>query len=117
MGDYTQGGLKSIDIKSKFSSLHLSWVRRLFSENFHPWKNIPLKLLKEKFGQNVFYANSQISLTNVFPKFYHQMATAWSSLHQEPVTCNQILSQFVWYNKYLTIDKQPIKKYFHFHCL
>ena len=114
MGDYTQGGLKPIDIKSKFSSLHLSWVRRLFGENFHPWKNIPLKLLNEKYSQNIFYPNSQISLTNVFPKFYHQMATAWSSLHQEPVTCNQILSQLIWYNKYLKIDKQPIKKIFSF---
>ena len=117
MGDYSQGGLKSIDIKSKISSLHLSWIKRLFNENFHPWKNIPIKLFKQKFGGNIFYSNCQINLTNDFPIFYHKIAAAWSSLCQEPVTSAQILSQYIWFNKYIQIDKSPIKKCFPFPCL
>ena len=87
---------------------------KTFQRKFPSMENIPLKLLNESYGLSIFYANSQISLPNTFPNFYHQMAAAWSSLHQEPVTCNQVLSQCVWYNKYLTIDKKPITKIFSF---
>ena len=44
IGDYERGGLKDVDISSKFKSLHLNWLRRLFDENFHPWKQLPLYL-------------------------------------------------------------------------
>ena len=36
IADYAHGGLKAIDIKSKFESLQLSWLKRLFCGNFHP---------------------------------------------------------------------------------
>ena len=39
--DYENGGLKSVDIFSKIVSLQCSWIRRLYHENFHPWKVIP----------------------------------------------------------------------------
>ena len=33
--DYTDVGLKSVDIFSKIVSLQCSWVRQLFNNNFH----------------------------------------------------------------------------------
>ena len=45
ISDYCHGGLKDVDIPSKFKSLHLSWLNRLFNKNFHPWKQIPLYFL------------------------------------------------------------------------
>ena len=42
ISDYAKGGLRDIDICSKFKSLQLNWLNRLFDENFHPWKQIPL---------------------------------------------------------------------------
>ena len=63
IADYEEGGLKDFDIVSKFEALRLTWVKRLFDENHHPWKNIPLKLLDDSFKQNVFFANSQISFS------------------------------------------------------
>merc|ERR1711965_1126001 len=42
ISDYDRGGLRDVDISSKFKSLHLNWLSRLFDDNFHPWKQIPL---------------------------------------------------------------------------
>ena len=42
IGEYSKGGLKDVDIRSKFKSLHLNWITRLYDvTNFHPWKLIP----------------------------------------------------------------------------
>ena len=40
--DYENDGLKSLDIFSKVVSLQCSWIKRLFDNNFHQWKVIPL---------------------------------------------------------------------------
>ena len=112
INDYEEGGLKDIDIESKFSSLHMSWIRRLFDKNFHPWKNIPLKLFNNTFEQEIFYPNVQITLDKRFPNFYHKIAKGWSGLTQEPLTANSALMQQVWYNKFIIVNKKPITKMF-----
>ena len=59
--DYKDGGLKNVDISYKIVSLQCSWIRRLYDNNFHEWKLIPLHLivmsfgLKFKFHSNVFF--------------------------------------------------------------
>ena len=40
--DYKDGSLKSVDIKHKINSLKCSWIKRLYTGNFHEWKIIPL---------------------------------------------------------------------------
>ena len=47
ISDYCDGGLKDIDIRSKIKALHLSWLKRIYDTNFHPWKLIP-KFIFEK---------------------------------------------------------------------
>ena len=42
IGDYSEGGYKGIDIKSKIVSLKVSWGTRLSDKNFHLWKIIPV---------------------------------------------------------------------------
>ena len=44
INDYPDGGLKDIDIESKFKALHLSWLTRFHSDNTHPWMHIPKTL-------------------------------------------------------------------------
>jgi len=63
--------MKMVDIRAKLKSLHLSWIKRLYSQNFHPWKNIPLKLIENFIKQEIFYSNIMIMLPNVFPNMYH----------------------------------------------
>ena len=48
--DYKDGGLKNIDISYKIVSLQYSWIQRLFHNNFHEWKLIPLHLIAMSFG-------------------------------------------------------------------
>ena len=42
--DYSEEGLKEVDIKSKIVALQLTWIRRLDDGNFYPWKLIPLNV-------------------------------------------------------------------------
>ena len=114
IADYADGGLKDVDVKSKFESLNLSWVRRLYDENFHPWKNIPIKLLNDQFRHNIFYPNIQIELKSIFPSFYLEIAKNWSNLLQEPITSGTVKMQAIWYNNFIKIRNKPIKKMFDF---
>ena len=83
ISNYEDGGLKDIDIMAKIKSLHLSWIKRLYSPNFHPWKNIPLKLIERYYQQNIFYSNIKINLPSLFPKFYINIMNSWSDLSQQ----------------------------------
>jgi hypothetical protein len=110
IGDYESGGLKDIDIKLKITSLQLSWLKRLFSQNHHPWKNIPIKMLTDKFGSSeIFFPNVVLSPPTNLPKFYKQIIIKWSEITQNPLTLPNILNQQVWHNSFIKIDNLPIK--------
>ena len=38
--NYADGGLRDLDIPSSLTSAKISWIRRLFDNNFHPWKTL-----------------------------------------------------------------------------
>ena len=114
IADYADGGLKDIDIKAKLNSLHLSWIRRLYDPNFHPWKNIPLKLIKLKFDQNIFYPNMNLPPPKEFPRFYKNIQKSWADTSQNPITTSNILYQPIWFNSFIIVSNLPIKKLFKF---
>ena len=41
IADYSEDGLKSVDIESKLNAMKLTWVKRLSDNNDHPRKIIP----------------------------------------------------------------------------
>ena len=52
------GGLKNFNISCKIVSLQSSWIRRLYDNNFHEWKLIPLHLIALSFGSKFkFHSN------------------------------------------------------------
>ena len=58
ISDYTNGGLKDIDINFKLCSLKFSWITRsLDKSNFHPWKVIANEILRPVGGCNIFHTN------------------------------------------------------------
>ena len=114
ISNYEDGGLKDIDIRAKLKSLHLSWIKRLYSQNFHPWKNIPLKLIENFIKQEIFYSNIMIKLPNMFPKFYICIMDNWSELRQQPLILDFILMQHIWFNQFIIVSNRPIKKLFPF---
>ena len=101
---YENGGLKNVDIRNKVNSLQISRVKRLYNE----WKIIPLYQLNKTFGPSFkFHSNlsfKKSSLKKLLP-FYRHMLNSWSqSLSGSPETSSQILSQFLWFNKYIKIE-------------
>ena len=68
---FETGGLKNVDINFKVISLRCSWVKKLYDENFHKWKVIPLYLIRITFGQN-FKSHSNLSYdTNLLTIFLY----------------------------------------------
>ena len=112
IGDYCSGGLKDIDISSKFKSLYLNWLNRLFDGNFHPWKQIPLYYLNnisKKFGMfpsNLLVANSMLS---DIPMFYQDIINFWKDIsYCPPTNVSMIINQSVCFNTFIRIDNKPI---------
>ena len=109
--DYDNGGLKNV-VFSKIVSLQCSWIKRLFDNNFHEWKVIPLYLIRWYLGGNFkFYSNLEVShsILGEFPRFYKEVIIRWgkhlSSLATLPST---VACQFIWHNKHIQIDNKSI---------
>ena len=72
--DYKDGGLKNVDISYKIVSLQCSWIRRLYDNNFHEWKLIPLHLIALSFGSKFkcFFFKSMTSKTfTVLQRYFY----------------------------------------------
>ena len=94
--DYKGGGLKNIDILNKVVE----------------WKLISLFLIKKSFGisfkfySNLFFKRNKI---NFFPSFYRKIFLYWKkNLARKPEVLSCILSQYLWYNKNIQVDKNSI---------
>ena len=107
-------GLKNVDINLKIISLQCSWLKKLYDQNFHEWKVIPLHLFCITFGQN-FKFHSNLSYDTkwltIFPVFYKKNFRYWSqhftfAFSLEFPSC--ILSFFLWYNKDILISNKPM---------
>ena len=110
--NFENGGLRHVDISSKLISLQCSWHRKLCNENFHEWKIIPSHLMNKYFGKS-FKLHSCLSfdrkLLIKFPKFYKNILFQWSSslfAFSELPSC--IISNFLWFNKHILIEKKSI---------
>ena len=87
--DYEYSRLKNVDIFSKVVSLQCSWIKRLFDNNFHQWKLIPLYLIRQYLGKNFkFHSNLEVSHSILckFPKFYKEIFIRWGKHLSSPAT-------------------------------
>ena len=100
--DYEYGGLKNVDIFSKVVSLQCSWIKRLFDNNFHQWKLIPLYLIRQYLGKNLkFHSNLEVSHSILckFPNFYKEIFIRWGKHLCPPANLlSTVACQFIWYN-------------------
>ena len=116
INDYSTGGLKDIDIRSKIKALQLSWVKRLYDTNFHPWKIIPTYLFSTLATNCIFHPN--LSIQNLkqlqyFPIFYWNIVNFWCEVSSaSPVTSSSILSESIANNVLITIAKKVIQSDF-----
>ena len=111
INNFDKGGLKCIDIESKITSLQCSWIKKLYNNNFHEWKLIPLYLIKKHLGENFkFHPNLSLdaNLINFFPLFYKNIFIFWQKFlvnFSKLPSC--ILSEFLWFNKFIKINYKP----------
>ena len=110
--NYENGGLKNVNIAAKISSLQSSWINKLFNENFHDWKIIPLHIIHKSLGKKfVFHSNLKVNkkLTKSFLKYYREIINAWGSKFScQTLVPSAILSQFLWFNSQIQIGNKGV---------
>ena len=112
LSSYELGGLKSLDIESKIKALQLSWIKRLYDDSMHSWKNIPLHYLN-MHGTDIFYPNLEITPNNNMPAFYKNIIQFWMEIAKcNPVTINSIITQKLCFNHFIKVGDIPLVKTF-----
>ena len=110
--NYENGSLKIIDIMYKVVSLQCSWIKRLYDNNSHIWKVIPLHMITQKLGKK-FLLHSNLDVNpkeiNCFPQYCQGIFRKWSSnLSVSPNIPSTITSQVIWFNKHIKIDNKSL---------
>ena len=109
---YETGGLQSVDIETKMKALHLSWINRLYDDNNHQWKTIPLFYLNKIYGQHSFHSHfspKRDTVLNPLPSFYKNIVKIWTDCSTAPMTVECVLSQCFWNNENLKIDHNTFR--------
>ena len=105
------GGLKNVDVKLKIISLQCSWVKKLYDDNHHEWKIIPLYYTNTYFGKKFYFHLNlffNFALIDSFPEFYKQIFFNWSSFISNSEFPSRIQSNFLWWNKHILINNKPV---------
>ena len=78
---FATGGLRKVYINTKIASLYFSWIKRLYHNNFHERKLIPLHLINTTITP-AFKFHTSLALSfqlEEFPKFYQNIFQFWST--------------------------------------
>ena len=103
--DYKDAGLKSVDIEDKFTCLKCSWIKWLYTENFHASKIIPLKfinkLLRKKFKFHS-YLDIPKNTLSYFPSLYKDIEQLWRKYYSnQSFLPSATVSQYLWFNSFI----------------
>ena len=111
ISDYEDGGLRTVDIRSKTIALRVSWLRRLYTGTNHDWKKIPKTLISKKYPQGAFYPNVILKAPDHTPVFYSNIIKQWTDLAVcSPNIASVIQNQIIWNNRLIKIGNMTIKK-------
>ena len=110
--NFTAPKIKNVDVFFKIISLQCSWFRRLFDNSFHQWKVILLFFFNKnfcehfKFHPNLYFSDHTVKC---FPSFYKSIFLNWKKvLYINPCVLFFILSQVLWFNQFLQINRKPV---------
>ena len=70
---FEKGGIKNVGLRNNITSMQCSWVKRLFEDDFHGWKVIPLFLIGKHLGKNIKFHNDIEINNDIYskcPSFY-----------------------------------------------
>ena len=109
IGDVSNGGLKLPDIHTFIVSQKASWVKRILNaENSHflPYLS---EFLPDMYFSDILSLNVDATqLSPDIPLFYLQMLHAWYQCNDNPDDVCDILTQVLWFNKNIMINKECI---------
>ena len=114
IADYSEGGYKNVDIKSKLISLKLIWIKRLLDDNFHTWKHLAKNFLMPLGNACLLHSNLSLSYRclhalNKLQTFYQELIIFWTKIcSTEPESMAEILGQSLWNNKFIRCKDKPI---------
>ena len=115
ISDYTNGGLKDIDINCKLCSLKFSWITRLLDKsNFHPWKVIANEIVRPVGGCDIFHSNlSLLSETRKeiqnLPSYYKDLINLFTKFaNTDDLSNEEIMGQWSWDNSHILKQNSPI---------
>ena len=108
--DYSQGGLRMIDVTKQILSFRLRWLGRLLDDSEGPWKNMCHYWYNCIGGINLLlhcnYDHKLLDLRGVqLPDFYLEILQAWNYVKNNTncetgsVQNMNVHKQIIWYNK------------------
>jgi len=111
---YDEGGLKVPHIPSFIKSLKLIWIKKLINPlDFSPWKILIIDKLDKIGGHNIWNSSSNqllwLAENKITNSFWKDVLLAWSYRDTKPPSSSaEVLSQILWYNSDILIDKKPV---------
>ena len=120
--DYSEGGLRMIDIDSYIKSIQTQWIIKLWGNKSDNWTIIP-RFYLNKFGDNLLLFKMNINnvkdLDNVtfknMPEFYQNLVKNWINIKggqsKTPTKFYDIRKQVIWGNNLIRFNKKCL--FFH----
>ena len=93
--NFTEGDLKSGDLKRKISLLKCSYIPMLYNEKFHKCILVSLRYIRKTFGKGFkFYSNLHIpsDLICTVQSFYQDIITSYCHYYSSPPTLPSTIS-------------------------
>jgi exonuclease III len=96
--EYSDGGLKMVDLVSYIKGLKISWIRRFLTKS-DKWALFFQNKIPDSFFESGASQRDQIHLID--NPFWKDVALAWSEYNiiLEPIDIHDILSEPIWFNK------------------
>ena len=85
-------------------ALKLNWVKRLCSNSDAPWQYIPKSLLADVGGTQLFKYNYDYNILDLD----NHLKTLFFTLRPHLKVKNEVLSQPIWNNRFLTVNKKMV---------
>jgi hypothetical protein len=112
IADYSDGGLKMLDIKSFVNAQKIMWIKRLTRGDMKSWKAYPCYILDKLMGLQTFKCNLDITKNPNINEFYWSILKAWNTIteiNRQDMTILEIRRQSLWLNKHIKVNKSEIK--------
>ena len=99
--DYTNGGLRMVNIECFIESLKLTWMNRLFKSESQPWLQLFEKTISP-ISKLALYGSTwcDLLINKTQNEFWKETLTSWKKLSDNTTICNSndILASPLWYN-------------------